>query len=594
LDNDGDLDLVVNNLNTAASIYQNQAVQQGKNYLKVKIKGTSKNPFGYGTKVTVNGQTQTLQPSRGWQSAVDGTLVFGVADSAQINVTYQIGQSKSEYKSAKINSTITIDLAQAQLKAATKPNSTKPKMALQSVLPKGGFTHEENDFNDFNIEKLLLEKQSTLGPKITVGDVNGDGLEDFYIGGAKAQAGQLFIQNAEGFAATANQFEADKMYEDVDATFFDADGDGDLDLYVVSGGGEARDGDDRLLDRYYVNDGAGNFEQQSFLVEAVKTNGTAVVAADFNQDGFLDLFVGSGGLAGGYGAVGNSKLLIGNGKGRFKDFIGKFAPNLEKVGMVRDAAWNAQTKELVIVGHWMPVTIADFSSGEAVVRSLPNSNGWWNDVALTDFNQDGQLDILAGNMGQNTHLKASVEEPLELYVKDFDNNLSIDPILAYYQDNQKWTFATKKDLTEQLTILRKVFPDFELYANSPFENVFPAPFIQDLKPFTINTLASTCWMSDGQNGYIETVLPSEAQWSSIFAMNFKDGALLTAGNFKGYTPAIGNADASYGFSFRFDNKKFQLDQRTNWNLKGEIRDIQRVGKYILVARNNDSLLIYED
>lgn len=614
LDNDGDLDLVVNNLNSTAAIYRNNSSLFSKNnYLKIKLEGEGKNAFGIGTKVTLKAggttQMQELHPSRGWQSSSDHVLNFGLGENAiaeELIVTWPGGREQT-LRNVQANQRLTLHQADAQPPAPQQAAPTQSPTFQLSSLP---FQHRENKFTDFNVEPLMPHMLSTEGPKLAIGDVNGDGVEDVYLCGAKAQAGQLLVGTGTRTLELREQavFHEDFLCEDVSAVFFDADGDADLDLFVVSGGGEYRDGAQQLQHRLYLNNGDGLFKKAAQSWPA--TNGSCAVVADFNGDGANDLFIGSRSVVGSYGLTPRSFIFLNDGKGSFRDATAEVCPEIAQVGMVTAAIWLPDERRLAIVGEWMPLTIFDFGSpdsgrGSYIQKSeVPNTQGWWHSLAAIDADGDGDLDLVAGNQGLNTVFEATSERPLEVYIKDFDNNGATEPILTYYRQGKRYSFISKDELTGQLPGMRKLFVAYSKYASSTFEQVFDQKMLEGAIHKQAVTLASMFFENTGQGQFKPIPLPIEAQTAPIFAFlpgDFdQDGYpdVLAVGNFYENQPSIGKLDASNGWFLQGDGKSgFRVVpwQEHGFFVPGEGRDIKLLKdasgkKRILIARNNSTVL----
>ena len=623
-DNDGDLDLVLNNLNAPATVYRNNSeVFTKNNYLKIKLKGEGANPNGIGTKVTVKAgalvQTQELQPTRGWQSSSDYLLNFGLGKNTNIEELKVNWPGGREQTLANIpaNQLLTLLQSEAQLPNPSIPQSPNLLIHQFTNLP---IHHQENPFTDFNVEPLMPHQLSTEGPKLAVGDVNGDGLDDFYLCGAKARAGQLAVAVNDSQWEVKDQvaFGEDFLCEDVDATFLDADNDGDLDLFVVSGGGEYRDGAKQLQDRLYLNDGQGNFTKTTQPWPA--TNGACVVAADFNADGATDLFIGSRSVVGSYGLTPRSFIFLNDGKANFRDATAEICPAIAEAGMVTSAVWLPDERRLVVAGEWMPLTIWDFgfaiSAGstrnpKSEIRNLKseiaNSQGWWHALAAADVDGDGDLDLFAGNLGLNSVFTATPETPVELFVKDFDENGATEPILAYYRQGKRYPFISKDDLTGQMTDWRRFFVAYSKYANSTFEQIFDEKTLAGSVHKQAVTLASLYFENQGNGKFKPSPLPIEAQTAPVYAFlpgDFNgDGHpdVLAVGNFYGNQPAIGKLDASNGWLLKGDGKgHFETlsPQEHSFYVPGEGRDIKWVKstgnkKRIMVARNNETVLLWD-
>ena len=613
LDNDGDLDLVINNLNGIASVYENTlSDKQESNYLKIKFSGTEKNIKGIGARIILEDsgliQMQELNPTKGWLSSMDHSLLFGLGEKtkiAQLTVKWPDGKVQ-QLKDIPSNQTITLEYADSELPAPLQKTSSDEKLFID-ISHKSGidFKHVENDFNDFYSEKLLPRMISREGPKIAVGDVNNDGLDDFYVGGGKNQEGHLYVQllgqENQFQRVLSNDFFLDRASEDVGSVFIDVDSDGDLDLYVVSGGGEPFQ-DFTMADRLYLNDGRGNFTKSNTHPQ-LDFNGSCVVAGDFNNDGIPDLFIGARSIPGSYGRYVQSRILLGNGNGQLFDFTAGIFGNHINLGMVTDAAWLPESKELVVVGEWMSVTILDFKDIPIVQKKLINTSGWWNTIHATDFDSDGDTDVFLGNFGLNSTLNASVSFPVNLYIKDFDNNQSIDPILSYFKKGVEYPFYGLDELAKQLVAVKKVYTTSESYANSTFSEVFPKEELVGAGRSQAFTFSSIYLENKNGGNFLENELPKELQFSPIYGFASGDfngnGSVdvLAGGNFHANQINIGKLDASFGHLLRGnDGLSFNYVESMNsgFSVKGEIRDIKILngleGKMIiLVARNNDTI-----
>lgn len=616
LDQDGDLDLVLNNLNYPATIYRNHAVDRlQSNFVRVKLVGQGANKLAVGTRVTIfyGKEQQTLenQLTRGWLSSVhQGELLFGMGKHAQVDsllVQWPDG-SRQLIRQVAINATVSVRQESARMPALPAARSTQP--IFREVTAQAGidFQHQEVFHNDFSKEKLIPHLLSTEGPRLAVADVNGDGLDDFYVGGAKGQSGALFLQQQGRetlFKAGNNAVFADHwIHEDTDAAFFDADQDGDPDLYVVSGGGEALKGES-LQDRLYLNDGRGNFSYAADKLPKLEVNGSCVVPFDANEDGLIDLFVGSRSVPLQYGVPASSKFLLNKGQGEFIDITVKVLENGGRLGMVCDATWVDERKELIMVGEWMPITIYSFLGGNIERKQLPNSAGWWNTISIADLDQDGDTDLLLGNTGLNSNLSASIAEPLDLYVDDYDKNLSTDPIMAYYKNGKRWVYPGLDLLAQQIVLVKKQFRTYEKYANSQFSEVFPDEFLTNSLQMQVQNLQSGVLNFEAGTYRFEP-LPDEGQIAPIYGMlahDFDDDEeveLLTLGNFYGNQPSMGRADASFGSYFdKLSPNDLQAKAigESGFFVPGEARDIKLLktadGRpLVLVARNNSSLKVF--
>jgi len=613
LDNDGDLDLVVNNLNDKASIYKNNSREiENGNFLRIKVKGKDNNTNGIGAKILVKAgglqQFQEVFPTRGWLSSVEPIVHFGCGKINSIDtlkIVWPDGASQI-LENVASNTVLELEWENATL---MKNHSNKHVKFFEEVSNSGiDFIHKENEYRDFERERLMLHKLSDSGPKLAVGDVNGDQLVDFYIGGAKNQAGIIYIQIQDEEhlfqKVIIEDFTKDRDYEDVDATFFDADSDGDLDLYVVSGGGE-HSNDRMLTDRLYRNNGSGNFARDK-AVNVTNTNGSVVEAADFDNDGHIDLFVGTRSIIGSYGLSPKSHILWNNGKGAF--FPAKDEINM-KLGMVTDATYLNEIGELYVVGEWMPITIVKFNGRNLIVTSIKNTSGWWNTIHANDMDEDGDKDLLVGNYGTNSMFTPTVTQPLGLYIKDFDANSSTDPILTYWKDGKEHIYVGLNELMGQLVTVRKRTNNYEDYAKRSLDVMNIEADSANMERKKVVTLESLYVENLGGGNYNLIPLPEEVQRSPIhgFASADFDGDgkkdAVAVGNSYGYQPNIGRADASYG-NYLKNNGKGSFVSITPYKsglaLDGQARDItllegsdKNIMPILLVTRNNDAPVIFK-
>ncbi|MBO0323731.1 VCBS repeat-containing protein [Muricauda sp. CAU 1633] len=554
LDNDGDLDLVVNNLNAPSTLYKNNAETTNQNYLRVKLKGSASNPFGVGAKVTVTLENQTLVqelfPVRGWLSSSDYNLNFGLGENNQVEslkVQWPDGKVQ-ELKNLQVNETVRLEYDNADTMKLPKEKKATYFTLLDSVGV--DFLHKENAFIDFNEETLIPHKLSTEGPALCIGDVNQDGLNDIFVGGASGQTSQIYFQQYgdqiyfEKMDVSA--FEQDKMAEDVDALFFDVDNDGDLDLYVVAGSGE-RGNDIKNEDRLYRFEN-GSFERDTSFPKIVN-NGSVVVAQDFDANGFVDLFVGSRSIPGSYGLNPKSYVVWNQGKNGFKLDEREV---LSRLGMVTDAAWDEHEKVLWVVGEWMPVTKLKLSKENIVATEIPESSGWWNTISLADLDGDGSQDLVLGNVGENLGLDASSEKPLKLWVKDWDGNGQTDPILVQYKAGKDRVFASLDELKKQLPFLARRYNRYSDFADKSLDDIFTADMRKDAKLKQTVTLKSQIIYNTGNDTFAMEPLPNMAQIAPIndFIVGDcnKDGIMdiVYVGNFSGFAPSIGRINTSTG------------------------------------------------
>ena len=636
LDGDGALDLVVNNVNDTAFVYRNNARSRPNppHYLEVKLEGEGMNRFAIGAMVTLRAGKDTLyqelSPTRGFQSSSDYVLAFGLGARdtvTSVKVEWPDGRV-SEVGSMIGDQRVTVKQSQS-VKGKPEPAlSGAPAALLTDVTDRVplNFTHRENAFNDFEREPLMPKLLSTEGPFMAVADVNGDKLDDVFIGGAKGQPGKLLLQQRDGgfVGSSEEELAKDSLSEDLGAVFFDADGDGHPDLYVVSGGSEYSEGASPLQDRLYLNDGRGNFRQAEGHLPTETASGSRVAAADFDGDGHIDLFVGGRVVPWRYGIDPPSMLLHNDGKGHFTDVTDKVAPMLRHVGMVTDAVWQDLDgdgrPELILVGEWMPITIFKNTSTGALVRlnvpGLEKSNGWWNRIVAGDFMGNGRVDFIVGNMGLNGRLHASATEPTTMYVKDFANNGFVEQIITTYTNGVSYPVTMRDELIKAIPAMQQRYPTYKSYAEKKINDIFSAAELSDAVVKNVYTFATSLVRNNGDGSFTVIPLPLQAQIAPVYGILpadvDSDGKvdLLLGGNFDGVQPELGRMSASYGLVLRGDGKgHFAPVSATHsgFVVPGQTRDIQRVraagcasGRarpasscdLYVVARNNDRPLVF--
>ena len=609
LDNDGDLDLIVNNVNQKAFVFRNDANSILKNnFIKVKLEGSEKNSHAIGSlvKVYTNNQilSQEMVPSRGFQSSIDYNMVFGIGSSKQIDsITVSWPNKKvTTLLQPDINQSITINFGSEQEKI-------EPSVEYQTIfqLKEQNFiSHKENTYVDFDYEGLIPMMLSKEGPTISIGDINNDQLEDIFIGGAKDQNSTFYIQRSNG------QFESSKIkmqevdFEDTASTLFDADGDGDLDLYVGSGGNEERNNSALLVDRLYINDN-GNFKRKSGAIPSFYYNTSIVSAADFDSDGDLDLFVGSRSVPGTYGIDPENFLLENDGSGNFKDVTESKAFDIKKIGMITDAEWKDITGDgkidLIVVGEWMAPIIFE-NSGRRLRKlktNLEGQTGLWNALKVTDLDLDGDLDLVLGNKGANSFYRTSVANTAKIYINDFDNNGTIEQILTRNINGKDMPIPLRRELSGQLSSLKKEILKFEDYADKSINDLFDEETINNSIVKNAITFKSLVAINNGDNTFICKELPARVQLSSVNSIladdinndGFID--LIVAGNNFNYKPQFTRDDASYGeILLGSSNNDFTWlpYEKSGFFMTGQVRSMKWIrtknnNKYIIVGRNND-------
>jgi len=623
LDNDGDLDLVVNNVNMPMFLYRNETAEKlpDNHYLKVILKGKPGNTDAIGTKVTAWNSVQSYyleqMPMRGFKSTMDPRPNLGLGPVTVIDslVVQWPDGTVTRIKDVPTDQTLSLN---------QEDGVPAGVLLTKSVIPAGqlfrevtgevpvDFIHRENEYDDFRRERLIYRMLSTEGPRSCSGDVNGDGLEDLFIGGARGQAGALLLQKPDGSFVGSNRalLEGDSSSEDTDCAMFDADGDGDLDLYVASGGNELPSISSALADRLYLNNGTGAFSKSQQILPAGRYESTGCVrAADYDGDGVTELFVGIRLIPFLYGVPANGYLLENDGKGNFSNVSAQIAPELKEVGMIRDMRWEDVDgdgdPDMILAGDWMPLKIfinesGSFRESKDAFGSAPTS-GWWNCLATGDFDGDGDCDFVAGNLGLNSRFKASAERPVSMYVNDFDRNGSAEQIICMYDGDSAYPLALKHDLTRQIPDLLKKYPKYEQYKEQTINDIFTPEQLSSAIHLDVNRLETSLFINDGSGHFTVSSLPLETQFSTIMAIMADDFNgdgnldLLLGGNLDNVKPEVGRYDASYGHFLEGDGQggfKVIPPLKSGIRLEGEIRDIKSIqtpaGSMLLVARNNDS------
>jgi hypothetical protein len=624
LDGDGTLDLVVNNVNAESFVYRNNArtMLPGRRSLQVQLEGDGRNPFAVGAKVTVHAggtvMIQELYPARGFQSSVDYVLTFGLdtlAAADSVVVDWPDGRRSVRTRVAG-NTRLRVACGDDAVMPATAPPAASTPLLTEVTAGAGlDFVHTENDFVDFDRERLIPKMLSTEGPALAVGDVNGDGRDDIYLGGAKDQPGRLYVQSGAGtFREVPNgAFALDAASEDVRAIFFDADRDGDRDLYVVSGGNEFNEDSPALQDRLYLNDGGGRFTKALNAIPEALVSGGAVTAADFDGDGDLDLFVGGRSVPWRYGADPRSQLLLNNGSGRFADVTTSASAGLERVGMVTDALWHDldgdARPDLLLVGEWMPVTVFRNVGNGHLERvedeALAKTHGWWNRITAADLDGDGRAEFVLGNLGLNTRLRASADEPITMIVKDFDANGFVEQLIGMYNGGRQYPLVLRDDLIKAVPPFKARFLNYRDYALQTMDDVVPPAQRQGAIVKPLHYLESAVLRRTAGGTFSLTALPREAQLAPIYGIAARDidgnGTmdLLVAGNFDGVKPEIGRMAASEGLVLLADGRggfRAQRPAESGFRVPGQTRDLQRVrtarGERFVVARNNAAPLVF--
>ena len=613
LDLDGDLDLVVNNVNAPASLYLNHAAERfpERRSLRVTLAGEGGNTGGVGARVEVwaGGQRQVRDavPVRGFQSSVDPAIVVGIGERAAADSVH-VRWPDGRVQTLRDVPAGAVTLRQADARPAPPRSARAGRRLFSEVEGAVGFEHRENAYVDFERERLQPWMRSTDGPAVAVGDVDGDGLDDLFLGGARGQAGAVLVQRGGRFVSRdLPALAADAAAEDVGAALFDADGDGDLDLYVASGGSEPADGDPTLRDRLYLGDGAGGFvaAPEGALPTTAAASGPVAVA-DWDGDGDLDLFVGGRVVPGAYGTIPRSALLRNDGRGgvpRFVDVTRGAAPGLDDVGMVSDAAfadWDGDgAPDLVLVGEWMPIQVWTSRAGRferAEIPALDQTSGLWNGLAVADLDGDGDPDLAAVNWGENSRLRASADEPLRLHVGDFDANGQTEPLLSVSNRGRSLPFALRQDLAAQLPSLKREYLTHRSYVGQRVEDLLTPAQLARGEVREAQTLASVVVLNDGAASTVRA-LPYEAQLAPMFGVLPTDADgdgrldLVLGGTFDGLKPDIGRLAGSRGAVLLGDGRGgFRTARGTGLRVDGEVRHLVSVrtpaGPWVVAVRND--------
>lgn len=626
LDNDGDMDIIGNNINDPAFVYRNNAreLASKNNYLKIKLKGPEKNTFGIGARVTVgtNQEEQTKEQylTRGFQSSVSEILHFGVGSAENIKnliVLWPDGKTQS-LSGVPVNQQLILNYTDASVPTSPiKEEVAKPIFHDVANKVQPNYKHVENKFDDFGRESLLPHKFSESGPSLAIGDVNKDGLDDFYVGGAKGQAGELFFQQQNGSFTSVQQtlWAKDRGHEDVSSIFFDADGDGDLDLYVVSGGNEEMEQDGYYRDRLYENTGNGEFVNNDNALPNDLVSGSCVKAADFDNDGDLDLFIGGKLVPGKYPLPANSYLLrneSSDGNVKFVNVTEELAPFMNQLGMVSDAEWldldNDKNLDLVIVGEWTPIKIIK-NTGKKFLdltgqSGLENNTGWWFSVASADFDQDGDRDFIVGNLGLNYKYKASPEAPFEVYARDFDKNGSLDIVLSYQEKGVAYPLRGRECTSNQMPFIKEKFPSYHDFGMADLSTVYGAAELKKATHYKATTFGTTYVENLGNFKFKTHDLKGLAQFSSVNSILIedfdRDGHLdaLLSGNLYQSEVETPRNDAGYG-AFLKGNGKGQFTtlhpNESGLLIRGDVKNAGLLnsktgtGKWIVFAKNGEEL-----
>ena len=620
LDNDGDYDLIVNNVNMKAFVYRNntEILYPQNSYVKIKLVGDKNNINAIGSSVTLySGKSKFYleqMPIRGFQSTVDNNLIFGVGDNDNIDsllIRWHNGSYSKKYNILK-DTLVSININDESLLSSINLGKNR-KVFTDQTNQYINHTHKENNFVDFDRDRLLFHMSSSEGSCICEGDINNDGFNDLYIGGAKGSPGVMFIYNNSKFIKYNMPILAqDKESEDTDCVFFDADSDGFLDLYVTSGGSEFSVYSTELRDRLYFNKKNYFIKSEQILPAGLFESSSVVKNIDIDKDGDQDLFVGTRLVPQKYGLPSNGYILKNDGKGNFIDETNSVAPDLNKIGMITDASFidyeNDGDNDLLVVGHWMPIRLLENNNGVFKIKKLEEldkTNGWWNTIEVQDINNDGLEDFIVGNHGNNSRFRASLSKPISMYVNDFDDNNSIEQVIFQYNGDSSYTVSLRHDLVMQMPTLKKKYLKYNSYKNQTVNDIFPFSKIKSSQTNYVYNLKTSLFINN--NGNFNSVeLPIQSQFSTVHAIEIedinKDGIkdIILGGNLYDVKPEVGRYDANYGQLF-LGGKDLKFNPisslKSGLLFKGQVRGFSKINSIddknlLLVLNNNDTLQTY--
>ncbi|MFO7370762.1 MAG: VCBS repeat-containing protein [Bacteroidales bacterium] len=624
-DNDGDLDVVICNVNEVSAIYENRAANNNKNhYIKINLAGPEHNLFGLGSIITVKTkditQYQELTLTRGYQSSVPATLHFGLAQHDTIDelaVTWPDGKMQI-LNNIKADQTLKLSYQDAD-KIKTPARDKKTRFRDITAASGINFKHHEDDFDDFLAEELLPHKNSQMGPALATGDINGDGLDDFFIGNAQGSKAAMYLQTEKGtFKELPGPWTDDSDFEDTGALLFDADGDGRTDLYVVSGGNNAGKPADFYQDRLYLNTGKGFEKSATALPSSLNQSGKCVKAADYDRDGDLDLFVGGRIVPGNYPYPANSYILRNNGKKgaelRFENVTDQVAPALSKTGLVTDAVWTDfdgdGDSDLIVLGEWMKICFFENTTTGFVdvtdKKGFGETVGWWFSIQPIDMDKDGDIDFVAGNLGLNYKYKTSKEDPFEIFVNDFDVNGKNDIVMAYGENGKRYPAHDFDATSKQIPVVKLRYATYKDFASATLEDIYGEAMLNASLHYKANTFAHYWIENQGNGNFKMHPLPNWAQISSVnatVAINYdgNETAFVIAGNFYASESATPRNDASIGLVLKADAKgniKAIPPAESGLCVRGEVKAIGKIklasGKEgLLFAINNGYLRLLE-
>ncbi|MDH5365453.1 MAG: VCBS repeat-containing protein [Cyclobacteriaceae bacterium] len=620
LDNDGDLDVVVNNVNMEAFVFRNNSEKlNNNNYIKLKFEGSDKNTFAIGTSVKLFSNHkvifQELMPSRGFQSSVDYVMTIGLGDVNIIDSIRIIWPDDKTQKLINVNANqlLTLSHSSATEVYNTKQEKLTPTL-LQEVSNNSLVSHQENIYNDFDYEGLISKKLSQEGPALAIADINGDGHEDVFVGGAKGQSGILYLHQGEGYLSiiTQKSFENDAHYEDTAASFFDADGDGDQDLIVGSGGNESQD-QLNYISRLYINKGNGQFVKSTNELPHLQTNISVIAPNDFDADGDIDLFIGSRSVPGIYGIDPEHLFLVNNGDGTFINGTERYAYHTKDAGMITDALWadvdKDGIKDLITVADW-GVPMIYKNSGRSLSKmpsTLDSLHGWWNTLEASDLDNDGDMDFIIGNQGSNIPYKTTIENPIKMWVNDFDNNGGIEQITTTNYDNGDYPIHMRKELTGQIVSLKKENLKASEYATKTIHKLFSEDILRNTIIKKANISETIVAINNGDGMFSIKKLPNRVQLSCVCGISCSDVNndgnmdIILAGNNFEFKPQYSRLDANYGSVLLGDGKmgfEWQEYKKSGFFVRDEIKHLtsfkdKNGDEYLFAAINDEKPKVFK-
>jgi hypothetical protein len=618
LDNDGDLDVVVNNIDDPVLVYENKNNDQGSRpFVEIKLKGPEKNINALGAKIILfaNGTIRTYEkyPAKGFQSSMEEPLLIGL-DKTKIDSAFLVWPDNSFQKitlavNQRLSFTYTTGLPRFDYALVTSFYKHRSK-AMEDITSATNlaYVHRENPFMEFDRDPLIPHMVSTEGPALAVADINHDGLDDVFIGSSKTFHNAIFLQQAGGKFIQTQQpaMLPDSMYEDVDAVWTDVNNDGHVDLVVATGGNEYYGDDEHLMPRIYLNDGAAHFKKKQDAFSNLFQTFSCIAACDFNGDGYADLFLGGRAVPREYGKIPTSYLLLNDGTGKFTDVTEKYASGITHIGMVTDAVWfdadKDGDKDLLLCSEWGGIDAFINDKGKFTRKPLTDKKGWWNFILPVDIDHDGDMDLVAGNLGLNSRLKTSGGEPVRLYYNDFDNNGKKEQIVSYYVHGKELPFANKDELQRQLPIIKKKFLYAENFAKATMGEIFSKDKLKESSLLIANYFSNAVLINDGKMNFSIQAMPAAAQFSSlrdavIFEQD-KDGfpVILLAGNFYDNNIQMGRYDADFGTVLMNNgNNSFTTETINGLSIQGQVRHIRSISinkkPAFIMAKNNDTTVV---